>query len=83
MTDEAPKKRGRPKKAKKMVDTNVRVTKDTHLRLKTLADLWGITMSESIDLLIEKHAPEVEDAIRRRAAIQKMVTEKKSNPSNN
>lgn len=55
--------KGRPSKGKRMVDTNVRVTKDTHLRLKTLADLREATISEAIDKLIEEHAPEVEEAI--------------------
>lgn len=55
--------KGRPNKGKRMVDTNVRVTKDTHEKLKTLATLRGKTISEAIEELIDAHAPEVNKAI--------------------
>lgn len=48
------------KKGKRMVDTNVRVTKETHERLKTLAELLDLTMSDAIDHVIGSHYPEVE-----------------------
>lgn len=65
------------KKSKRMVDTNVRVTKETHLRVKTLAEMWGITMSEAMDLLISEHVPEVEQEIKRREDIQQKINKRK------
>ncbi|MBL8163746.1 MAG: hypothetical protein JNJ61_17295 [Anaerolineae bacterium] len=58
MSDEQPKETR--KKGKRMVNTNVRVTKETHERLKTLSELLGLTMSEAIDHVINSHYPEVE-----------------------
>ena len=74
MSDEKPK---RAKKGKRMVETNVRVTKETHLRIKTLAEMWGITMSEAMDLLITEHVPEVEAEIRLREEIQQKLSKRK------
>lgn len=72
------KKRGRPKKENQViVDTNVRVTKETHLRMKTLADLWGLTMSEAVNLLIRENVPEVEQAIQLRAQMKKKAGKNK------
>ena len=56
MSDKEPKKKG-----KRMMDTNVRVTKDTHSRLKTLSDTLGLTMSEAIDFIIIEHYPDIEE----------------------
>lgn len=64
MTDEETGK-GK-KKGKRMVITNVRVTEETHLELKTLADLRGKTMSEAISQLIREAAPDVIEEVRRR-----------------
>lgn len=69
------------KKGKRMVDTNVRVMKTTHQRMKTLADLWGVTISEAVDLLISQHAPEVDNEIKRREEMQRQMSKKK--PSQN
>lgn len=65
------------KKGKRMVDTNVRVTRETHLRVKTLAEMWGVTMSEAMDLLISEHVPQVEDEIKRREEIQVKLSKRK------
>lgn len=70
------KKRGRPKKGKQMVDTTMRVTKETSVRVKILADLMGVTMSEAIDRLIEENAPQVNEEIRRRAEQKKRFGKK-------
>ena len=71
------KKSKSEKKGKRMVDTNVRVTKDTHLLIKTLADLWGVTMSDAMAMLINEHVPEVKEALKRREEIQRKLNEKK------
>lgn len=74
MSDESSKSE---KKGKRMVDTNVRVTKDTHLRLKALSDLWGVTMSEALDLLIGEHVPEIEERLKQREEMQKKLSKRK------
>lgn len=70
--------KGRPSKGKRMVDTNVRVTKDTHRRLKTLAELHDTTISEAIDKLILEHAPEVEEAISQVKKIREKMNTRQS-----
>lgn len=62
-----PKKKGKGR----VVITNIRVEKDTHNRIKTLADLWGVTMSEAMDMLITEHVPEVEEAIKLREEMKR------------
>lgn len=75
----ADKKKGKGR----VVITNVRVTKETHTRLKTLADLWGVTMSEAMDMLITEHVPEVEEAIRLREQMKMKAGRSKPEPSDN
>jgi hypothetical protein len=58
----AKKKKGKGR----VVITNVRVTKETHIRMKTLADLWHMSMSEVINKLIDEGAPNVDQVIRER-----------------
>lgn len=67
----------------RVVITNVRVTKETHLRMKTLAELMGVTMSEAIDALIDKQAPEVDDIIRQREEQKKRFGKKNAAGSEN
>lgn len=76
MSDEG-KKKGKGR----VVITNVRVTKETHLRLKTLSELWGMTMSEAMDALIKKQAPEVDEIIREREEQIKRFSKRKPNNS--
>lgn len=71
-------KRGRPKKDEMIVDTNVRMTKKTHTRLKTLADLWDVSISKAVDRLIDGAAPEVDDVIRQRDEQRKRFSGKSS-----
>ena len=78
------KKRGRPKKENKViVDTNVRVTKETHIRMKTLADLWGLSMSEAVNLLIKENVPEVEEAVKTREEMRLKAEKRRADSSNN
>ena len=56
----------RPKKADGIATTNIRITVETHQRVKTLADMLGVNISEALDMLIQKHAPEVEEELKRR-----------------
>lgn len=57
----------RPKKQDgSVVTTNIRITKDTHQRVKTLADMLGVNISDALDMLIQKSAPEVEEELKRR-----------------
>jgi DNA-binding Xre family transcriptional regulator len=46
--------------------TNIRITAETHQRVKTLADMLGVNISEALDILIQKHAPEVDEELKRR-----------------
>ena len=80
MTDEQPKKKG-----KRMMDTNVRITRDTHNRLKTLSDLLGLTMSEAIDFIIIEHYPNVEEERKAKEERKKKIAtlKRKSNVSDN
>lgn len=50
----------------RVVIAPVRVTKETHVRMKTLAALWHMSMSETINKLIDEVAPQVDDVIRER-----------------
>lgn len=76
------KKRGRPRKDKEVIDTNVRVSKRTQVRIKTLATLWHTTMSDAIDRLIEAQAPQVDEVIRERER-QEHAFNQKSDASQN
>lgn len=51
------------KKGKRMVDTNVRMTKTTHARLKYLAQVLGVTISEVVDSLIGDKYPDIDARI--------------------
>lgn len=64
MSDEKPEsgKKGN----KRMVDTNVRVTKSTHSRLKYLAEVLGVTMSEAVDAMIYEKDPAIDEKIEAR-----------------
>ena len=75
----ADKKKGKGR----VVVTNVRVTKETHVRLKTLADLWGLTMSEAVNLLIRENVPEVEESIRLREEMKMKAGKNKPESSDN
>jgi hypothetical protein len=78
------RKRGRPRKDDTViVDTNVRVDKRAHIRMKTLADLWGVTLSEAINRLIDKQAPEVDEVIRQREEQRKKFAQNEPDSSNN
>jgi hypothetical protein len=77
------RKRGRPRKDDTViVDTNVRVDKRAHIRMKTLADLWGVTLSEAINRLIDKQAPEVDEVIRQREEQRRKFSENKPDNQN-
>lgn len=56
------------KKGKRMTTSAVRVTPETHKRMKTLADVLGMTMSEAIDFIILEHMPEIDEEVVRREA---------------
>lgn len=60
MSDEKSKKE---KKGKRMVDTNVRMTKPTHSRLKYLTEVMGLTMSEIVDAMIYEKYPDIDSKI--------------------
>jgi Na+/phosphate symporter len=62
---------------KRVVVTNVRVTKETHEELQVLSDIWDTTMSDAISSLIHKHAPEVLEEIRRRKEIKRKAKQKR------
>lgn len=64
------------KKGKRMVDTNVRITKETHSRLKTLADMLGLTMSDAINFVIIEHYPEVDNERTRREERRRTLARK-------
>jgi hypothetical protein len=63
MSDEKPKKE---KKGKRMVDTNVRMEKTTHARLKYLAETLGVTMSEVIDGMIKEKYSDIDVRVSKR-----------------
>ena len=77
-----PKQR-KKKESGRVVITNVRVTKEAHLRLKTLSELWGVSMSEALDALIKSHAPEVDDVIRQRQEQAERFSKNKPGSSTN
>jgi predicted DNA-binding protein len=76
MTDEKPKK---PKKGGRMVTAPVRLTEETHQRVKTLSEMWDVTISEAIDLIITEHVPEIDEEIRRRGEKKRAFGKKKPN----
>ncbi len=76
-------KQAKKKGSGRVVITNVRVTKEAHLRLKTLAELWNVSMSEALDALIEKQAPEVDEIIRQRKEQVERFSKKKPNQTDN
>lgn len=78
MTEDKPKK---PKKGGRMVTAPVRLTEETHQRVKTLSEMWDVTISEAIDLIITEHVPELDDEIRRRSEGKQALGKKK--PSSN
>lgn len=55
---------------------NVRITKDAHTLLMTLASMQDVTMSEAIIMLIRDHVPEVEREVERREAIRREFQQK-------
>lgn len=71
MSEEKPKKKGR------MVTAPVRLTEETHQRVKTLSEMWEVTISEAIDLIITQHVPEVDEEIKRRTERKAMFGKKK------
>jgi hypothetical protein len=64
----------RPKKEGDVVTTNIRITKTTHQKVKTLADMLGVNISEALDMLIAKSAPEVNEELRRREERRRQFT---------
>ena len=58
MSDESKKKGG-----KRMVVTNIRVTKETHAELQALSRIWDMPMSDAISKLIRENIPEVGELI--------------------
>lgn len=64
----------RPKKDGDVVTTNIRVTKTTHMRVKTLADMLGVNISEALDMLIARSAPEVDEELKRREERRRQFT---------
>lgn len=56
--------------------TTVRLTKDAHILLTTLASMQDVTMSEAIVMLIRDHVPEVEREVERREAIRREFQQK-------
>jgi hypothetical protein len=66
----------RPKKKdNSVVTTNIRITKDTHMRVKTLADMLGVNISVALDMLIQKSAPEVDEELKRREERRRTFTQ--------
>jgi antitoxin component of RelBE/YafQ-DinJ toxin-antitoxin module len=63
---------------KQLPDTNVRVSGETHLRLKTLADMMGLSISDAVDQFIQTYAPEVEEEISRRQDFKRRFLESKT-----
>lgn len=64
----------RPKKEGDVVTTNIRITKTTHQKVKTLADMLGVNISEALDMLIAKSAPEVNEELQRREERRRQFT---------
>lgn len=62
---------GRKKRGKRMVTAPVRLTEETHLRVKTLSEMWNVTISEAIDAVIKQHVPEVDEEIRRQKEVKR------------
>lgn len=54
------KSEGSKKKGKRMVETNVRLTRDAHSRLRALASRLGLSMSDAVDYVVFNHYPEIE-----------------------
>jgi predicted DNA-binding protein len=79
MSDEKPKKE---KKGKRMVDTNVRITKSTHSRLKYLAEALGVTMSEIVDAMIYEKHPDIDSRINAREQEAKELRRHIKKPDN-
>lgn len=82
MTEQAPK-RGRKKGKGRVVVTNVRMTKETHERLKALARFLNVeTMSDAIDFVIFQHYPQVEQVVKAGEENQKLVQERRNKSDN-
>ena len=82
MSEQSPKK-GKKKGQGRVVVTNVRVTKETHQRLKALTDELGVeTMSDAIDLVIFEHYPQVEQRVKRSEENRNKVNSKRSQSDN-
>jgi hypothetical protein len=65
-----------------MVDTNVRVTKTTHARLKYLAQVLGVTISEVIDAMIVEKNPDIDSRIEAREREARELRRKTKGESN-
>ncbi len=74
------RKRGRPKKMD-LATTNIKITKETHQIVKTLADMLGMSISDSLKAFILKYAPEIEAEMQRREEWRKSVPLKNGDDS--
>lgn len=82
MSEQNPAK-GKKKGKGRMVVTNVRVTKETHLRLKALTDELGVeSMSDAIDFVIFEHYPQVEQKLKTSEERRQKLVSKRSQSDN-
>lgn len=77
MSDESKKKGG-----KRMVVTNIRVTKETHAELQALSQIWDIPMSDAISKLIRDNVPEVRELISKRDEIKRKARKREESDEN-
>jgi hypothetical protein len=59
-------KRGRPKKHMEAGNKFARLTPKTHSDLSILAEVLGLSASETVDLLMEPHRTKIEETLKMR-----------------
>lgn len=74
-----PKKKSEPgqKKDKRMVQTNIKVTKEAHGLIKFAADKLGMPMSDAIIFIVGKVYPNADQEIKEREAAQAEYEERR------
>lgn len=75
--------KGRPKKAGRVVTTNIKVSKDAHQLVKAAARKLGASFSDTLIYLVTERYPDIDKELREREENQREIEQRKRRISQN